>query len=160
MRRARIPAVALAAALAAIAAGCSKSEPEQAPVACLEGPDVYLEALQRVPGKVRLQGETPISDCLVPGQEGGELAEIGLTMITVATRLNEKARRDPSGRATLELGYLVGAAREASRQTAGIHTDLMRRLDAAALFGNLPPREGLLYQRRFQQGQVAGQTQG
>ena len=122
----------LATALAALAAGCSKSEPDQAPVACLSGPPAYLSALRQAPGEVRLQGETPISDCLAAGQGGGELANVGSTMIATATRLNAEALKDPTGPATLELGYLLGAVQRGAEETGGIHQDLVRRLNAAA----------------------------
>jgi hypothetical protein len=159
MPRAQVPQLALAVALAAFAAGCSKSEPEQAPSACLEGPGVYMEALQGTPGEVRLQGETPISGCIVPGQEGGELAAVGSTMITVATRLNAEARADPIGSATVELGYLVGAATRGAEDTSGIHEDLIRRLSAAARFS--PTGEpSAVFERNFDLGFAAGREKG
>ena len=77
--RARKPA-ALALGIAVLLAGCSSSEDEEAPAACLAGSDAYLTALRAAPGEVRLQGETPISDCLTPDQEGGQLASIGKEM--------------------------------------------------------------------------------
>jgi hypothetical protein len=159
MRGARIPVVALAALLAMFTTGCSKSEPEQAPAACLEGPSVYTEALPAFPGAVRLQGETRISDCLVPGQQGGELAEVGSSMITVATRLNEEARRSPIAPETAELGYLVGAAERGAEGTAGIHEDLIRRLNTAARFSpaGAPSAD---FERNFNLGYTAGREKG
>ena len=43
---------------------------------------------------MRLAGTTPISDCLVPEQDAGQLANIGREMIVAATKLNTEARRD------------------------------------------------------------------
>jgi hypothetical protein len=150
---------ALAAALAAIAAGCSKSEPDQAPVACLSGPPVYLSALRQAPGEVRLQGETPISDCLPSGQGGGELANVGSTMVATATRLNAEALKDPTGPETLELGYLLGAVQRGAEETGGIHQDLVRRLNTAARYSpsGLPPAE---FERTFGRGFAAGEESG
>ena len=159
MPAARIPAVALAAALAVLAAGCSKSENESAPDACLEGPGVYLDALRAAPAEVRLDGEAPISDCLPPGQEGGELAEVGSAMITAATRLNAAARREAGGEEALSLGYLIGAAQRGAEDTAGIHTDLIRRLNTAARFdpSGTPPAA---FERIFGRGYQAGREDG
>ena len=82
----------------------------------------------------------PISDCLVPSQEAGELANVGQAMIVTATKLNSEARRDPGGDAAVQLGYLMGAI---SKGADSIHTDLVRRLNSAAQFSEsgepLPP---------------------
>jgi hypothetical protein len=152
---------AMAAALAALAlvfAGCSSDEDEETPSACLDGSSAYLQALRTAPGEVRLDGETPISDCLTPEQEGGELAEVGSTMIEAATALNREARADPSGAATMQLGYLIGAV---GAGADSIHADLVRRLNAAARFS--PGGSGLLpaeFERTFGQGYAAGQESG
>ena len=95
------------------------------------GNEAYLRALQRAPGEVRLAGTTPISDCLVPEQDAGQLADIGHEMVIAATKLNSEARRDPAGPATLQLGYLSGAV---AKGADPIHTDLVRRLNSAARF--------------------------
>lgn len=124
---------ALALLLAALtAAGCEREQPTT-PTACREGTDAFLAALDAAPDAVVLaDGETRISDCLVRGQEGGPLAEAGGAMVEAATRLNAEARRRPGGPAALKLGYLLGAARLGAEDTGGIHTDLIRRLEAAA----------------------------
>ena len=155
----RLPAPLLATALIAGALGCSDSDPEAAPAACLEGPGTYLEALRDAPERVELAGGTPISDCLVPSQEGGELAEVGSAMITAATRLNAGARSDPDGDETFRLGYLIGAAQRGADDTAGIHTDLIRRLNTAARFdpSGTPPAS---FERNFGRGFQAGRESG
>lgn len=152
----RILGLALLACAAILAAGCSKSEPEATPDACLVSSDEYLQALAAAPGEVRLEGETPISDCLVPEQEGGDLARVGQEMIKAATDLNAAARRDPTGPASVQLGYLVGAV---ERGAEGIHTDLKRRLSAAARYSpdGLLPAE---FERTFGQGYSAGLESG
>lgn len=148
--------LALSAAIAVLATGCSKSEAEGTPAACLAGADAYELALRAAPAEVRLEGETPISDCLVPEQEGGDLARVGEEVVKVATDLNVAAARTPSGPQALQLGYLVGAV---ERGAEGIHADLVRRLSTAARFspeGLLPAR----FERTFGRGYAAGLESG
>ncbi len=144
---------------AAALAGCGGDDPE-ASAPCFSGADTYLSALETAPGEVRLEGVTPISDCLTDGQPGGDLGEVSQAVIEAATRLNAEARRDPSGEATVELGYLVGAIQEGASTTGGIHRDLVLRLDTAARFtrgGGAPPVE---FERDFGKGYAAGQATG
>lgn len=154
LRAITLAACALACALAA---GCSSSdEDELAPSACLAGSGAYLQALESAPGEVLLEGEDPISDCLTPEQEGGQLASIGQEMIAAATELNAAAQENPTGPEALRLGYLVGAV---ERGAEGIHADLVRRLNTAARFspdGLLPPE----FERTFGQGYAAGLESG
>lgn len=125
----------LAGALAALAlAGCGEGREAQTPVACLEGAEAYEQALAKAPGAVAVGGETPIEDCLTENQSGGELTAVGEAMLATATALNAEARQDPGGQATLELGYLIGAAERGAAATEGIHADLVRRLVVAARF--------------------------
>jgi len=153
------PRAAALAAVAAIlgAAGCGAKKNDLAPAACLVGNESYLNALQRAPAQVRLAGTTPISDCLVPEQDAGQLADIGHEMIIAATKLNAEARRDPSGAATLQLGYLSGAV---AKGADPIHTDLIRRINSAAqytLTGATPPAS---FERAFGRGYAAGHSSG
>jgi hypothetical protein len=155
----RRAASVLAVALALAGAGCGNSGPEEAPAACLAGPGAYLRALTRAPAEVRLQGQTLISECLLPAQGGGELADVGSSMVRAATRLNVAARSDLTGPEALELGYLIGAAQRGAADTSGIHTDLIRRLNAAARFspsGILPAP----FERTFGRGYAAGRASG
>jgi hypothetical protein len=149
-------AVLVAGALTA-AAGCGAKKNDLAPAACLVGNEAYLRALQRAPGEVRLGGTTPISDCLVPEQDAGQLADIGHEMVIAATKLNSEARRDASGPATLQLGYLSGAV---AKGADPIHTDLVRRLNSASQFtltGATPPAS---FERAFGRGYAAGHASG
>jgi hypothetical protein len=160
MRRALLTlATCLTVPLAAMATGCGQGD-ESTPVACLEGTDVYVAALRDAPAEVRLSGETPISDCLAGEQEGGDLAAVGLATLEAATRLNEEARADPGGAASLRLGYLLGAAERGAEETGGIHAELVRRLRAAALYSPgdepLPPA----FTRAYREGQRAGLASG
>jgi len=149
-------AVLLTGAILSIA-GCGSSQDDQAPAVCLVGNEAYLKALERAPAPVLLGSTTPISDCLVPQQEAGQLASIGQEMIVAATKLNAEARRDPGGPASVELGYLIGAV---SKGADPIHTDLVRRLNASARFsetgGSLPAS----FERAFGRGYAAGRSSG
>jgi hypothetical protein len=110
------------------------------------------------PEEVRLGGEVPIGDCLPENQKGGDLATVGAAMVGAATRLNSSARANPEGQASLELGYLLGAAQARAGHTGGIHDELLRRLTAAALYspGGRPlPRRFL---RAYRLGQSAGRA--
>lgn len=136
----RFFAASLLAALCLIAAGCG-SQDDSTPVACLEGAAAYEKALEAAPGEVRLEGETPIADCLAPNQAAGELTQVGEALIETATKLNAEARAQDDNAAAVQLGYLLGAAERGSEESEGIHTDLVRRLTVAARFA--PGREPL-----------------
>jgi hypothetical protein len=152
----RTSAIALIA-LGALLAGCGSTVEDTAPAACLATPAGYLTALSRAPGAVRLPGDVPISDCLVPNQTGGQLASVGRSMVIAATRLNVEARRDPAGPAALQLGYLLGAA---SKGADPIHTDLVRRLNSAAHFSEGGGTQSAAFERAFGLGYAAGHQSG
>ncbi|HMA27510.1 MAG: hypothetical protein ACM33U_08220 [Solirubrobacterales bacterium] len=156
------PIAAAAAVLATAsillgAAGCGQKQNDLAPAACLVTSRGYLRALERAPAPVRLAGTTPISDCLVPEQDGGQLANIGHEMVTSATKLNVEARRDPAGPAALQLGYLIGAV---GKGADTIHTDLVRRLNAGARFSAAGRSLSAEFERAFGRGYAAGHTSG
>jgi hypothetical protein len=153
-------AAALLALLALAALGCGDGRDDSTPVACLEGPGAYLDALADAPGHVRLAGETPISDCLAENQQGGDLATVGEAMIEAATELNTEARAAPGGDANLQLGYLVGAAERGAERTEGIHADLLRRLVVGARYA--PGREPLPppFLEAYAEGFDAGRANG
>jgi hypothetical protein len=151
-------AILVVALLAFGIAGCTSQEDEETPMACLVEAPGYLEALRAAPGEVLLGGTTQISDCLTPEQDGGELARVGSAMIAAATTLNGEARADPSGPATVQLGYLSAAV---SRGADPIHADLARRLTTAAQFH--PEGSGALsaeFLRTFGRGYEAGRETG
>ena len=148
---------ALAALGATVLAGCGSTQEDQAPAACLASSAAYLRALRAAPGEVQLGGDTPISACLVPNQEAGQLANVGQQMIITATKLNEQARKDPAGTAALELGFLLGAA---SKGADPIHTDLIRRLNSAARFSETGGTLSADFERAFGHGYAAGRQSG
>lgn len=142
-----------------VAAGCGGPD-DSTPVACLEGTGTYLKALEQAPEEVKLSGETPISSCLAPNQQGGDLATVGVAMVTAATRLNAEARADPGGGANVRLGYLIGAAKRGADGTEGIHADLIRRLVVAARYS--PDNRPLpaAFRRTYRRGYDAGYAGG
>jgi hypothetical protein len=150
----------LAALAGLLIVGCGDDDTNGAPAACLGGADAYLTALEAAPEDVRLAGSTPISDCIVEGQEGGELAQVGEGLVDAATELNRRARQDPAGMATVELGYLIGAVQEAASATGGIHEDLVIRLDSAARFTGDENAFPASFERAFGAGYAAGQRSG
>jgi hypothetical protein len=152
----RVAAALLTGALILIA-GCGSSQDDQAPASCLVGNEGYLKALQRAPAPVLLGSTTPISDCLVPQQDGGELANVGQEMIVAATKLNAEARRDPAGPASVQLGYLIGAV---SKGADPIHTDLVRRLNSSARFSETGGTLPASFERAFGRGYAAGRQSG
>jgi hypothetical protein len=152
-------AICLAALPALLAGGCGRSD-NSTPTACLEGAGVYMTALRAAPGAVALEDGTPISDCLIENQSGGELATVGEALVVAATRLDAKAREDPGGDANLQLGYLLGAAQRGADGTSGIHEELVRRLAVAARYSPdnrpLPPT----FLETYREGFDAGHTRG
>jgi hypothetical protein len=159
MGRMRATIVLAALAVGLLAGGCG-AKGDDTPVACLEGAGAYLRALRAAPGEVRLDGETPISDCLAPNQTGGDLATVGTAMVAAATRLNAEARAEPGGAANLRLGYLLGAATLGAEDTEGIHAELLRRLTAAARYRPADRALPATFLSAYQEGFDAGHAHG
>jgi hypothetical protein len=148
----RLPA--LAAAAVALG-GCGSEDESGAPAACLGGQHVFLAALETAPQEAAIDG-TPIAECLTGDQPPGQIATVGEAMVTAATELNGRALEEPLGRSTVQLGYLVGVVTERAAETGGIHTDLARRVESAALF---IPKDRVLpggFQQRYEEGLAAG----
>jgi hypothetical protein len=152
----RIPLLLLPFALLG---GCG-SDDSGTPTACRAPAQAYLEALEDAPDDVRLEGSTPISECVVPGQEPGDLSAVGGAAVEAATRLNAEARRTPESDAVVQLGYLIGAIQEGASATGGIHADLVRRLDAAARFNEGGKPFSAAFERAFGEGYAAAQNGG
>ena len=155
MLRGTILALVAVTAMLAVAS-CGSKKNDLAPAACLVTNRGYLRALESAPGPVRLAGTTPISECLVPEQDAGQLADIGHEMIIAATKLNNAARAG-SMPATVQLGYLIGAV---AKGADAIHTDLSRRLNAAARFSQTGGTLPASFERAFGRGYAAGHTSG
>lgn len=152
----------LAGTLALLAlAGCGSSDPPETPAACLSPATEYLDALEAAPGEVRLAATTPISSCLVVDQPSGALQTVGKSIIDAATQLNREIRRNPEPQTIVRLGYLVGAVQEGASKTAGIHRDLVLRLDSAARYSGPEGKPfGVEFERSYGEGYAAGQTSG
>ena len=153
----------LAAGVAALVAlaGCGSEDEPGTPAACLQPAEAYLRALEAAPGEVRLDGDTPISSCVVPDQPSGALQTVGKSVVDAATALNREVREDGSAQATVRLGYLVGAVQEGAADTGGIHRDLILRLDSAARFTGPDGKPfGAGFERSFGEGYAAGQADG
>ena len=146
----RFPAFLVAAVALLAVAGCGSTN-DSTPAACLEGPSFYLHG-----GR----DGVPISECLPPNQQAGDLAAVGLAMLTATTKLNARARAQPGGAANARLGYLVGAAERGAEGSEGIHDELVRRLTAAARYSPgdrlLPATFLAAYERGFAAGRARG----
>jgi hypothetical protein len=151
-------AVSLALCLCLLgAAGCGSSNEEKTPVACLAGPATFVRA---VDGDGRLAGNVAISSCLTENQGAGDLAQVGGSLVTAATRLNAEARRRPLSGAPAHLGFLVGAVARGASDTGGIHAVLLQRVTAAATYrpgGRAAlPQIKALYARGYAEGRAHG----
>jgi hypothetical protein len=143
-----------------IAACGGTSEVGHTPDACLSGPAYFNAALEMAPGKVRLPGGTPISGCLVDNQPTGDLANVGTYLLRVATQLNAEAVRDPGGDPPVQLGYLVGAVARGASDTHGIHSELLRRVKAAALYSPGGKPTPAAFYHSYGSGYAAGRQDG
>jgi hypothetical protein len=151
LKRTLAGVAALAGSVLAIAA-CGSDDEGRTPAACTTGADGLRAALHRAPGAVRLDG-TPVSRCLGKQSSGGTLQAVGAAYVEAAAQLAARARREPGGRAALELGYLIGAARRGAAVTQGIHAELLRRLDQELAVVNTRTRA-------FRRGERAGRRAG
>jgi hypothetical protein len=151
-------AVPLLISLVLVSAGCGSSDDGGTPAACLAPTATYLKALEAAPEPVRLAGETPISDCLVDDQSAGELGDVGESLVGAATILSAAGEKHPGGEQALRLGYLVGAVEEGASETSGIHTDLVRRIEAASSYGRHGGQNSaeLAYARGYAAGRSGG----
>jgi hypothetical protein len=140
----------LAAGLVAALVACGAQEEAPVPLSCTSGPDAVRRALADAPAPVTVGG-TPLSDCVAAARSQGDLQGVGGVLVDVASELASRARSDPRARETLELGYLVGAARRGA--VPGIHDELLRRLEQE-LVGVDTGSEA------FERGERAGRTSG
>jgi hypothetical protein len=58
----------------------------------------------------------------------------------------------------VRLGYLVGAVQEGASETSGIHTDLVRRIEASPRY--LKPRGTSPFDLAYARGYAAGRSGG
>jgi len=155
MKAMRRTIAAAAVVLVGGLAACGSKGSMSAPSACLEPVSGWLKALESAPGAVRLEGQTPISDCFT----GAEAPDVTQTAIKAATDLNAQARRDPGGPATLRLGYLAGAVHQGTSHVPS-EADLVRRVDTAARYNPHGGSLGAAFERDFGKGYAAGEATG
>jgi predicted small lipoprotein YifL len=136
-------------------AACGSKGSTSTPDACLTPVGGWLKALQAAPDQVLLDGQAPISDCFTGAEDPG----IGQTAIKAATVLNQQARRDPGGAATVELGYLDGAIHEGTTHVPS-EADLVRRVESAARYNPGGGSPGAAFERAFGKGYAAGEATG
>ena len=151
----RPPILAVLGAAALLVAGCGSKGATDAPLACSGTAERYLNALEAAPGTVRLDGETPISDCFT----GTEPPDVGQAVIEAASRLNAQARREPASAATVSLGYLAGAIHQGTAQVPS-EADLVRRVDSAARYAPGGATLGTAFERAYGKGYAAGEATG
>jgi hypothetical protein len=151
----RLPILAALALATTLAAGCGSKGSTSTPIACAASTGGYLKALESAPGTVRLQGDTPISGCFT----GAEDPNIAHAVVTAVSRLNAQARRDPGGKATVELGYLAGAVHAGTAHVPS-DADLVRRVDTAARYVPGGGTMGATFERAFGKGYAAGEATG
>lgn len=148
----------LASALAGAAlvvAGCGAGDPSLAQACRDATPASVRRALRAAPKDVALPPDgTRISACVANGVSNGDIQAVGTTLTTVATELAPRTRG--SRRAAVELGFLVGAAQRGARGNAGIHLELLRRLEQSIGIAGLPGDRAAAYQR----GERAGREHG
>ena len=133
-------------------AGCSREDEPELPGACRAGAVEVGQALAEAPADVRLDG-TPISECIDRSTASADLQAVGATLVEVASRLAQRARAEPEGRAAIQLGYLLGAVRRGAEKTPGTHYDMVKRLEQEA--GDLSRRSAA-----FRTGEQAGRSSG
>jgi hypothetical protein len=101
--------------------------------ACTASPRAIERALARAPRPVTLEGGALLSDCVSRSRNDAQLQETGRVLTQAADALALRAQ-DGDLTAATGLGYLVGAARRGAARTEGVHAELQRRLENAAVF--------------------------
>jgi hypothetical protein len=128
----------------AVLAGCGSSGSEKMPAACIAGPGPFLKALAKAPAAVTVGG-TPISHCFTRDAGGTDEQILGTNLLAAAQQLSDAGR-------SLELGYLIGAARRGAKRN-GLAVELIRRLEQE-------PTAAAIASAAYQRGLRAGLTTG
>lgn len=148
-------AVALVA-LALAAVGCGGSAPTPLASGCTASPESIVAVLAKAPGPVVLEDGSPLSQCVLDGQDDGELQTVGIAFSRAAELLRDAAETDP--RAALQLGYLVGVTQKGAARTNGVMAELVRRIEVVA--GRTSDDASPAAQRALQEGLAAGAAVG
>ena len=123
------------------------------PAACREGAGSVRAALRDAPGRVRLEGGTPLSECIKDTSGGGELQDVGQAWVQVAGELADAAEEHPEGAAAVRLGYLIGALHRGEAGAQNVGHELARRLNTE--LARVDVRS-----RAFRRGRRAGRGHG
>jgi hypothetical protein len=129
-----------------LAIGCGNNE-HRVPVACLDGN--VTKALAAAPGEVRVQS-IRLTECFTRAANPAEIQQVAAVFIASAEKLSARARSAPHSRAAVELGYLIGAMRQGTRHTQGIHYETRRRIEQELIGVNTRTPE-------FVEGERAGE---
>lgn len=127
-----------------VLAGCGSDRSEKLPAACVQGPGAFVKALAKAPDAVTLDG-TPISRCFNRDAGGQDEQILGTNLVAAAQQLADR-------RQTLQLGYLVGAARRGAKRN-GLAAELVRRLQQE-------PTEAVVHSAAYKRGLRAGLNTG
>lgn len=118
--------------LLALLAGCGEDTQSALPAACTtRGPEPIAKALTDAPRTVRVDGVS-LSSCFSRESDNADVQVMGGNLLAVAQRLRDSAAAAPNGKAAVELGYLLGAARRGANST-GVHEELVRRLESEGI---------------------------
>jgi hypothetical protein len=134
-----------------LVAGCGTQDQPNMPAACLDDHAVAT-LLKHAPDPARFaDGKTKLSDCLVVTSDTADIQDFAREVLDEATFLRKSARRDPGGRALLELGYLRGALHRGA--DAGFQDEFLRRLDDELLGVDTKAPD-------FRRGETSGNVNG
>jgi hypothetical protein len=138
---------------------CGETDPGT-PAGCFVSPASFTSSLRQAPEEVLLDGETPISGCLVRNQSDADLFEFGELALKVATRTSSRmSAPGPAGtKAAIDAGYLVGAVEKGAEDSEGVHATLVERIRSAA--GNGLEGASASKRAHFEAGREAGRDVG
>lgn len=138
---------------ALLTASCGRTR-RPLPTACTTGAPQVAEALRSAPTGVALADGTRLSACVELAHRGADIQDLGAIYTRVADELS--AQVEASNTAATRLGYLIGATRRGSRQTNGIHVELVRRLEQTMGLDGAPPPRRAAFSRGLNAGWRSG----
>jgi hypothetical protein len=127
-----------------VLAGCGSDRSEKMPAACASGPGSFVKALAKAPAAVTVGG-TPISRCFNRDAGGTDEQILGTNLLAAAQQLADRGQ-------SLQLGYLIGAARRGARRN-GLAAELVRRLEQEPTSATIASAE---YRRGLRAGLITG----
>jgi hypothetical protein len=149
-------AARLAVVVALALASCGEEE-RSVPSACTGGAAAVQRALAAAPGAVVLPDGSRLSECVAHADTDAELQSTGLTLTAAADGLADRAQRGDTV-AALQLGYLAGAMRRGAARTAGVGSELQRRIEQAGAY--VAADGGAAAGRALRRGLAAGEARG